>query len=222
MPVTGLFTVLLAALLLIVALPVAWTAPPGLVRMAAAQGVGPHPESLAGRLLVADRTMPDGRFARTVIYMVRHTPDGAMGLILNKPVRRLSATVFASLLSANGTLPSDFLAADIDITVHDGGPVATGRLLVLHDGPWRDPTSIEVADGLVLSGSRALVQAILAGRGPARARLFFGHAGWGPQQLEAELGRAGWLSAPADPAFVFDPDADGQWQRAVDREDIPL
>lgn len=189
---------------------------------ARAEGVGPHPTSLAGRLLIAERGMPDGRFAKSVIYMVEHDAGGAMGVILNKPVRRMPAEELASLLTANGDLAEAVEPADIEIDIYNGGPVQKNALFVLHDGEWRDGPTLSADDGLALSGSLGLLREILEGRGPENFRVFFGYAGWGPQQLEGELKREGWISAPADPAFVFDRDPVSQWERAVQREDIPL
>jgi len=216
-PRPGLALAMAAIALAVAALPA--TTMPDIAR---AEGVAPHPASLAGRLLIADRGMPDGRFAKTVIYMVEHDARGAMGVILNKPVRRMPADELASLLTANGDLADGVEPADIEIDIYNGGPVQKNALFVLHDGDWRDGPTLSAGDGLALSGSLGLLREILEGRGPDHFRVFFGYAGWGPQQLEGELKRDGWISAPGDPAFVFDRDPPSQWERAVEREDIPL
>lgn len=176
----------------------------------------PKTESVAGQLLVATRGMPDGRFAHTVIYMVRHDETGAMGVVVNRP---MGDVPIATLLDGLG-LESDDVEGDI--RVHYGGPVENNRGFVLHSADYADDGTLVVTGGLALSMNAGVVQAIAAGEGPRRTLLVFGYAGWAPGQLEAEMMRDDWVTVPADESLVFDGDYDEKWRRAMDRRGVDL
>ena len=173
-------------------------------------------ESVAGRLLVAAPSMPDGRFAETVIYMLRHDDTGAMGVVVNRPMGDLPV---ATLLGSLGLDESD---AEGSIRVHYGGPVEYGRGFVLHSTDYRDGETLTVAGGFALSMNAGVVRAIVAGEGPRHSLLLFGYAGWGPGQLESEMMRDDWITVPADEAMVFDDNYRDKWRRAMDRRGVDL
>ena len=179
-------------------------------------GEAARSESLAGRLLVAAPSMPDGRFAETVIYMLRHDDTGAMGVVVNRPMGDVPA---ATLL---GSLGLDEGGAEGSIRVHYGGPVENERGFVLHSTDYLDGDSLTVAGGLALSMNSDVVRAIAAGEGPRHSLLLFGYAGWGPGQLESEMMRDDWITVPADEALVFDGEYREKWRRAIDRRGVDL
>jgi putative transcriptional regulator len=192
----------------------------------AAAAVGPAPgkpaaegrktEGLAGQLLVARPEMNDPRFSGTVIYMVRHDANGALGLIVNRPFEEIP---IALLL---GRLGLEHEGVGGSILVHYGGPVEPGRVLVLHTTDYRGEGTQVIADGIALSGSPGILRAIGAGTGPRRALLFLSYSGWAPGQLEREIEAGGWIVARADPALVFDDDHETKWERAMGRRGIDL
>ena len=181
-------------------------------------------ESLAGKLLVATPSMPDGYFAHSVIYMLRHDETGAMGVVVNIPMGVLP---FASLFEGLGIeLGNDDEWAEKPVRVYSGGPVDTARGFILHpdaylDAESRDDSSI-AAGGLALSMSIDMIRAIAAGREPRQSLLLFGYAGWGPGQLEQELRRDDWVAVPADRTLVFDSDDETKWRRSLDRLEVDL
>ena len=181
-------------------------------------------ESLAGKLLVATPSMPDGYFAHSVIYMLRHDETGAMGVVVNIPMGVLP---FASLFEGLGIEPGiDGDLADKPVRVYSGGPVDAAQGFILHpddylDADDRDDTLVG-AGGLALSMSIELVRSIAAGEGPERSLLLFGYAGWGPGQLEQELKRDDWVAVTADEDIVFDSDDGTKWRRSFDRFEIGL
>ncbi len=173
--------------------------------------VGDTMSSLAGQLLVAMPSMRDPRFARTIIYMVAHTEDGAMGLVLN---RILGSITFPDLLQQLGIGATD---AAHNIHVHFGGPVETGRGFVLHSNDYFQGATLRVDDHVSLTATVDILRDMAAGAGPRHCMLALGYAGWGPGQLEDELQRNGWLHVNADDSLIFDPNLDSKWERAISK-----
>ena len=165
--------------------------------------------SLAGQLLIAMPGMQDPRFAKTVIYMCAHSPDGAMGLVVNRVIDDLS---FPDLLEQLGIEPGDLGER---INVHFGGPVESGRGFVLHSPDYMHDATLVVDDAVALTATVDILKAIATGRGPRRSLLALGYSGWGPGQLDSEIRANGWLSVDSDNDLVFGPDLDGKWERAM-------
>jgi putative transcriptional regulator len=165
-------------------------------------------EFLTGQLLIAMPAMADPRFAQSVIYLCAHTPEGAMGLVLNRPLKRPS---FEDLLRQLDVAP---LPPARRIRLCAGGPVDNARGFVLHTSDWTGEGSLRVDDGLALTASLDVLKAIAEGGGPREGILALGYAGWGPGQLDAEMQQNAWLSVSADETIVFDGDHDTKWRRA--------
>ena len=164
---------------------------------------------LTGQLLVAMPNMADPRFARTVIYMCAHNADGAMGLVVNKPMPSLT---FADLLEQ---LDIEAAAEVAALRVQVGGPVETGRGFVLHTTDFVREGTMMVDDHIALTATVDILRAIANGEGPDSHLLALGYAGWGPGQLDSEIQANGWLHAPADDAILFDADLSTKWERAI-------
>jgi len=179
-------------------------------------GARPETGSLTGQLLVATSAMPDPRFARTVLYMLRHDATGAMGLILNRPIGDLPV---ARLLEQLGM---ESKGAQGAIRVHYGGPVAGLQGFVLHTSDYQGNDTRIVDDGVALTSQSEILREITTGSGPRRFLLAFGHAGWAPGQLETEMKAGHWVTVPADEALLFDNDYQGKWDRAWARQLIRL
>jgi putative transcriptional regulator len=167
--------------------------------------------SLAGQLLVAMPSMKDPRFARSVICLCAHSPQGAMGLVVNRPVERIS---FDSLLRQVGVEP---VPPQRQIHLLAGGPVEEGRGFVLHSGEWTAEGSLPVEGGFALTANVDILKAIAGGGGPRQCVLALGYAGWGPGQLDAEIADNAWLIAPADEALLFDAELATKWGRALEK-----
>jgi putative transcriptional regulator len=171
---------------------------------------------LDGQLLIAMPVMTDKRFARSVIYMCAHSADGAMGLIINQRAPHLS---FRDLLGKLKILPEKDDAGEselIDVDVHVGGPVETGRGFVLHSADYYSAEStLPIDDGVSLTATLDILKAIAAGKGPDRAILALGYAGWQPGQLESEIAANGWLNCPADAELLFDRNLERKYERAL-------
>jgi putative transcriptional regulator len=165
--------------------------------------------SLAGQLLVAMPSMSDPRFERAVIYVCAHGEDGAMGLMINKPVEQITFPEMLEQLGIDNSAVSD------QIRVHFGGPVETGRGFVLHSTDYRQDSSMAVDSAIALTATVDILRDIAGGQGPRRSLLALGYAGWGPGQLDQEIQANGWLHVNPDEQLVFDTDLDEKWQRAI-------
>jgi putative transcriptional regulator len=164
---------------------------------------------LVGQLLVAMPGMRDPRFAKTVVYMCAHSPEGAMGLVIN---RALESLTFGDLLEQMEITPPPAQRA---INIHFGGPVETGRGFVLHSPDYKQEGTLLVADEVSLTATVDILRAIAAGQGPRRHLLALGYAGWGPGQLDGEILANGWLHVAADEALLFDRNLNSKWERAM-------
>lgn len=165
--------------------------------------------SLTGQLLVAMPQMRDSRFERSVIYLCAHSRDGALGLVVNRPFKKLTFPALLDQLDIErgpDTRPIRVLA---------GGPVEEGRGFVLHSDDYVREDTLKVDGGFALTATIEILKALAKGDGPRRSILALGYSGWGPGQLEREIADNGWLNVPADPSLVFDTDLDSKWERAL-------
>jgi putative transcriptional regulator len=165
--------------------------------------------TLTGQVLIAMPAMADPRFANSVIYMCAHTEEGAMGIVVNRP---LAAPSFSDLLTQ---LSVDPVPPARSIRLCQGGPVDNARGFVLHTSDWTGDGSLRVDEQMALTASLDILKAIAAGGGPKQGVLALGYAGWGPGQLDAEIQQNAWLSAPADLSLLFDDDHETKWRRAL-------
>jgi putative transcriptional regulator len=170
----------------------------------------------AGQLLVATPEMTDPRFVETVIYVVKHNSEGALGLVINRP---LAKGPIEDLLKGFG---ADSQGAKGEIIIHYGGPVSASQGFLLHTDDVVLDSSIRVKGGLAATSDAKLIEAISHGKGPRQFLFMLGYAGWAPGQLEAELKANAWYVVPADKALIFGKDAEKKWQQAMDRRRIPL
>ena len=170
---------------------------------------------LAGKLMVAMPALGDERFAKSVILVCAHTDEGAMGLIINKPVPDFS---FAELL---GQLKITCRGRGRDIRVHFGGPVERGRGFVLHSSDYTSgAATTQVQGGYGMTATLDVLEALAQGGGPRQALLALGYAGWGPGQLEREIGRNDWLVTEPEEDLVFSVQDSGKWVGALRRMGI--
>ena len=166
--------------------------------------------NLKGKFLIAMPGMGDPRFESSVIYMCDHSETGAMGLIVNKPLRQGSFKDLCKQLSLKYT-------SGRDVPILFGGPVETSRGFVLHSNDYLSENSTQcVGESLSLTSTRDVIEALAEGKNPYQAGLFLGYSGWGAGQIESEILRNGWLIVEADETLVLDSDHDGKWQSALD------
>ncbi len=167
------------------------------------------PNWLTGQLLVAMPGMADPRFVRSVIYICSHGPSGAMGLVIN---RLFGEADFPMLLEQ---LNIESASETPDMPVQFGGPVEMGRGFVLHSSDYLHEGTTRIDDTVAVTATIEIIQDIAKGKGPARALMLLGYAGWGAGQLEEELKNNGWLTVGADEDILFSSELDSKWDRAM-------
>ncbi|MBW6421026.1 YqgE/AlgH family protein [Rhizobium sp. XQZ8] len=170
---------------------------------------------LDGQFLIAMPGMQDDNFVRTVVYICAHSAAGAMGFIINRPQSISFTDVLLHLKLMDKTDAIMLPGETRNFPILSGGPVETGRGFVLHSDDFSSESSIPVSDDISLTATLDVIRAICDGRGPARATMLLGYAGWGPGQLETEISNNGWLNCAANEELIFDRSLEGKYERAL-------
>ncbi|GAA5176732.1 YqgE/AlgH family protein [Niveibacterium umoris] len=154
--------------------------------------------NLTHHFLIAMPAMDDPNFSRTLIYLAEHNEEGALGVIVNRPIEMTLGELFGKVDIA---LEADELAQR---PVYFGGPVQTDRGFVLHRpaGEWH--SSLKVNDEVALTSSKDILESLGSTGEPSDVLISLGYAGWSAGQLEDELAQNAWLTVPADLRIVFD------------------
>ncbi|MCX7627922.1 MAG: YqgE/AlgH family protein [Methylophilaceae bacterium] len=154
--------------------------------------------NLTGHFLIAMPAMADPYFARTVAYICEHNQNGALGIVINRPIDLTLQDLFRQV---------DLELQDTELAhapVHFGGPVQIDRGFVLHQpvGAWQ--STLRVSGDTALTTSRDILEATARGAGPRKMLVTLGYAGWSPGQLEQEISQNAWLTVPANDSIIFD------------------
>ncbi len=171
--------------------------------------------NLTHHFLIAMPAMADPNFARTLTYICEHNDQGALGVVVNRPIDMTLRSLFDRL-----SLPMGEDGA-FEAPIYFGGPVQTDRGFVLHEpmGSWQ--STLKVREGIGLTTSKDILEAVGRGEGPKRMLVTLGYAGWSAGQLEHELGQNAWLSVEAaglqrtDNDILFDIPADERLPAAL-------
>ena len=178
------------------------------------------PINLTNQFLIAMPGMADDTFAGAVVYLCEHTANGALGLVINKPIDIKLKNLFEKV-----ELSLD--RADLaDAPVYFGGPVQTERGFVLHEhiggeGAHYNST-LTIPGGLEMTTSKDVLEAMSNGTGPKRVLVTLGYSGWSAGQLEDEMGRNGWINVGAAPEVIFDTPVEKRYERALSLLGIDL
>ena len=164
---------------------------------------------LSGSFLIASPSLLDPLFYKSVIYLISHRNEGAMGIIINQP---LVQTKVENIISFE-KIKERSLVNNIPITL--GGPVDTRKGFVLHTHEFKDKSTIKVGQNIFLTSSIDILQSIVKGNGPKKSLFALGYAGWTPGQLESEISDNGWLVAPGDPKIIFECKIEEKWNKAI-------
>ena len=164
---------------------------------------------LTNQLLIAMPGMADPNFNSTVTLICEHNDEGALGIVINRPLGFQMSGLFAQLDLAN----PDARAATRPVLI--GGPVGPERGFVLHNPGRTYENSLIVSDDIHLTLSRDVIDAMATGTGPDKTLVALGYAGWDAGQLEQEMLANSWLNVPASPEVVFDTPFDKRWMSAA-------
>ncbi|HHI76455.1 MAG TPA: YqgE/AlgH family protein [Gammaproteobacteria bacterium] len=166
--------------------------------------------NLTNHLLIAMPSLADPNFSHTVTYLCEHNENGAMGIVINRPIDIKVGEVLEQM-----QIPVGADAPVAQLPVFLGGPVEEQRGFVLHSSDSRWESTLRINDQVSVTTSRDILEAMARGEGPAHALVALGYAGWGPGQLEQEILDNSWLSAPADQAILFELPPAKRWEAAA-------
>jgi putative transcriptional regulator len=153
---------------------------------------------LTNQFLIAMPSLQDPNFHRTVTYLCAHNDEGAMGIVINRPLDlKLGEVLDHMSIEVENDMVND-------MTVLQGGPVQRERGFVIHEPAGQWDAVLAVGDEIGVATSRDILAAVALGDGPQRAVVALGYAGWGAGQLEREVQQNAWLSGPADSSIIFD------------------
>ncbi len=166
------------------------------------------PGYLTNQFLVAMPAMTDANFAHTVTFIWEHNHEGALGIVVNRPLQMQLADVFEQL-----KMPMAPAASATQPVMH-GGPVQADRGFVIHrvGGEWEHTR--RVSSSIQVTTSPDILNAMAQGTGPTTALVALGYAGWGAGQLEAEIAQNAWLTVPCDEDILFTIPFEQRWQAA--------
>jgi len=174
--------------------------------------------NLTHHFLIAMPGMEDQAFAKSVVYLCEHSPQGALGLVINKP-----SDIDLRHLFDKVELPLG--RADLQKTpVFQGGPVQTERGFVLHEAVFAAESApsesvyastMSIPGGLEMTTSKDVLEALSTGAGPRKVLISLGYSAWGEGQLESELAENSWLTVKADPAVIFDTPVEQRYDKAL-------
>lgn len=165
--------------------------------------------SLTNQLLIAMPALGDPNFHRTVTLICEHNEDGALGIVINRPLGLRMRDIFVQLDLAEPT------GEISDRIVLNGGPVQPERGFVLHRPSRKWQSMLRISDEIGVTTSRDILAAIADGEGPGESLVALGYAGWQAGQLEAEMQANAWLSAPVSNEIIFDTPYEARWHCAA-------
>ena len=165
-------------------------------------------ESFRTALLLSMPQMQDPNFARTVVLLCDYSPDGAFGLVLNRPTEMPASSMVR--------LDPPIVGGN-ELPLWIGGPVEPQRGWIIVDTEPGGGDARQIADGVFLSSSPLVLRRVLEADPQPRARVLAGYAGWGPGQLDDELSESSWLIADVQPDLIFDVEPTLVWETAIRR-----
>jgi putative transcriptional regulator len=172
--------------------------------------------NLTHQFLIAMPTLADPNFYHTVTYICAHNEEGAMGIIINRPLGLVLSEVLEQMQM---TARNEQIA---QTPIYQGGPVHTDRGFVLHQPIQKWDYSIQIGNAIGITTSRDILLAIADGKGPEHSLIALGYAGWGAGQLEQEIRENAWLNVPADTGIIFKTPVERRWEAAAALAGIDL
>ncbi len=174
------------------------------------------PSYLNNQFLIAMPSLFDPIFYHTVTFLCQHTKEGALGIVINRSAEMNLGEIFKQM-----NIPSS--SEEISQTpVYAGGPVQQDRGFVVHTsgGDW--DMTLPVSEGISLTTSRDVIEAIAAGEGPEKYLIALGYAGWGEGQLEKEMLNNSWLNTPFTRQILFETPLNERWNAAANQIGINI
>ena len=166
--------------------------------------------NLTQHFLIAMPNMADPYFSRSLTYICEHNDQGALGLVVNRPIDMTLQALFERL--SLEMRDAEFA----DAPIYFGGPVQTDRGFVLHAPAGRWQSTLRVGEAIGLTTSKDILEAVGRGEGPQRMLVTLGYAGWSPGQLEHEISQNAWLTVEATDGIIFETPAEERLPAAME------
>ena len=165
--------------------------------------------NIKNQFLIAMPTLKDSNFHQAVAYLYEYDEKGAMGIVINKPMRITLGEVLKHL---------DITATDSSVEANPvllGGPIAQEQGFVIHDASDLKSAPLALNENIAVSTSKSILQEIALGEHKDEFIVSLGYAGWGPGQLEEELASNSWLLAPVKSEILFSLPFERRWRAAA-------
>jgi putative transcriptional regulator len=164
-------------------------------------------DNLSGKVLIATPYMLDGIFNKSLVYMLSHTAEGAMGLIFNNLVSHIEIKSFFKI--------SDDQVGNIMMPIYLGGPVEHDRGFFLHSDDYNENLLLKFQNHLAVSSNPQIPHDIASGNGPKNSLFIIGYTSWKAGQLEAEIKDNLWIITDCDKDFIFSGRPEHKWHNAL-------
>lgn len=171
---------------------------------------------LSNQFLIAMPNLGDPNFSHTVTYICQHDEEGALGIVVNRPVDMQLGDIFGQMEIKVKT------PATSKMPIYYGGPVQQERGFVLHSPNSRWDSTLVISEHLALTTSRDILEAIADDRGPEKVLVALGYAGWGKGQLEQEMIDNAWLSTPCADSILFETPVSDRWNEAASQLGVDI
>ena len=157
-----------------------------------------------GKLLIAEPSIGDQLFERTVVLLTEHNKEGSVGFILNKPLNMKVRDLIHDL--------------NCDLEVYNGGPVEQDSLYFIHQSPEVVPNSIEISKGIYWGGDFSIIKELINNKkiDINTIRFFLGYSGWTPEQLKNEMNENSWIiSKELSSPNILDYESNNMWKKQM-------
>ena len=171
-------------------------------------------ESFSNHFLISMPNMNDPIFSKSLIYLCQHDIDGAMGVIINKPMVKENASEIIQKTGLDIIKPMP--------KIYFGGPINLDVGLFLHDKSYKIKGTQSISKSVSLTSNKQIMTDLKKGLGPQEYCFTFGYSGWGKGQIEKEIENGDWLLMPSDDNFIFSISNSDKWKKAASKFGIDI
>ena len=180
---------------------------------------GKHYDSVKGFFLIATEKIKDSRFKKTVILMLEHDEKGALGIVINKPLGKITLGSLVSKIDDPSINKKKLY--DVKIPIFWGGPVDENKILILHSNDYKNETTKKY-NNLSTSSDLITLVKIAERKGPKKSLVILGLAAWNIGQLDGEIELERWTLSEIDEDLIFDTESKKKWLKAFNNSFIRL
>lgn len=176
--------------------------------------------NLKNHFLIATPTIEESLFSHSVVYICEHNADGAMGVIINKPIELLTLNEVLDRLNIYPSQPLDYIISDK--TIFNGGPLAQEQGFILHSPQEGFSSSLYLSDEIMITTSPDILKAIGTSKQPKHIFIALGYSNWGKGQLENEIVQNNWIITEAEANIIFNTPISARWSLAAKKLGINI